>query len=105
MGKRVAAVLGYQSNVPDQAVDERGRLAACDLAQVDPDGRRRPPAGASGPLDSGTTHESVNHSTKEYVRGDVHTNTAESAFSLFKRSVVGSFHQVSGKHLDRYLEL
>ncbi len=57
-----------------------------------------------GLADSDTTHESVNHSAKEYVRGDVHTNTAESAFSLFKRSIVGSFHQVSGKHLDRYLD-
>ena len=54
--------------------------------------------------DSDTTHETVNHSIKEYVRGDVHTNTVESAFSLFKRSIVGSFHQVSVKHLDRYLD-
>lgn len=51
-----------------------------------------------------TQHLTVNHSQDEYVRGDVHTNTVESAFSLFKRSVVGSFHQVSAKHLDRYLD-
>jgi hypothetical protein len=37
------------------------------------------------------------------VRGDVHTNTIESAFSLFKRGVTGSFHRVSHKHLHRYL--
>jgi transposase-like protein len=54
--------------------------------------------------DENTTHETVNHSIDEYVRGDVHTNTVESVFSLFKRSLVGSFHQVSGKHLDRYLD-
>ena len=41
---------------------------------------------------------------KEYVRGDVHTNTIEGAFGLFKRALVGSFHQVSTKHLDRYLD-
>jgi len=40
----------------------------------------------------------------EYVRGDVHTNTIEGAFGLFKRGLVGSFHQVSRKHLDRYLD-
>ena len=40
----------------------------------------------------------------EWVRGDVHTNTVEGVFSLFKRSIMGSFHQVSGKHLDRYLD-
>ena len=49
-------------------------------------------------------HQSVNHSAKEYVRGIVHTNSIESAFGLFKRGVVGSFHQVSAKHLDRYLD-
>ena len=56
--------------------------------------------------DSGATglHQTVNHSAKEYVRGHVHTNSVESAFGLFKRAVVGSFHQVSAKHLDRYLD-
>lgn len=57
-----------------------------------------------GISDHNTTHETVNHSAKEYVRGDVHTNSAESAFGLFKRSIVGSFHQISHKHLDRYLD-
>lgn len=54
--------------------------------------------------DENTTDQTVNHSIKEYVRGDVHTNTVESVFSLFKRSLVGSFHQISAKHLDRYLD-
>lgn len=60
--------------------------------------------GYGGIGDHDTTHQTVNHSIKEYVRGDVHTNTVESVFSLFKRSLVGSFHQVSQKHLDRYLD-
>ena len=60
--------------------------------------------GYRGLADNDTTHETVTHSKKEYVRGDVHTNTVESAFGLFKRSLVGSFHQVSFKHLDRYLD-
>ena len=54
--------------------------------------------------DHDTTHETVNHGDKEWVRGDVHTNTVEGVFSLFKRSIIGSFHQVSAKHLDRYLD-
>jgi transposase-like protein len=54
--------------------------------------------------DANTTHEKVNHSADEYVRGDVHTNTVEGVFSLFKRSIVGAYHQVSVKHLDRYLD-
>jgi transposase-like protein len=54
--------------------------------------------------DQNTTHETVDHSHGEYVRGEVHTNTIEGAFGLFKRGLVGSFHQVSRKHLDRYLD-
>ena len=53
--------------------------------------------------DENTTHERVNHSAKEYVRGDVHTNGIESVWSLLKRSIVGSYHQLSEKHLDAYL--
>ncbi|MBI4458488.1 MAG: IS1595 family transposase [Acidobacteria bacterium] len=49
-------------------------------------------------------HDSVNHSAEEWVRGDVHTNSVENAWSLFKRSIVGAFHQVSEKHLDAYLD-
>jgi transposase-like protein len=54
--------------------------------------------------DENTIHDTVEHRVKEYVRGDVHTNTIEGAFGLFKRALVGSFHQVSVKHLDRYLD-
>jgi len=54
--------------------------------------------------DANTRHETINHSAKEYVRGDVHTNTMENVWSLFKRSIIGSYHQISVKHLDRYLD-
>jgi transposase-like protein len=48
-------------------------------------------------------HDSVKHSRKEYLRGEVHTNTVEGFFSLLKRGVIGTFHQVSRKHLPLYL--
>jgi transposase-like protein len=48
-------------------------------------------------------HYTVNHIAGEYVRGDVYTNSIESAFSLFKRGLIGQFHRVSAKHLQRYL--
>jgi ISXO2 transposase-like protein len=38
------------------------------------------------------------------VRGIVHTNSLENVWSLFKRSIIGSYHQVFMKHLDRYLD-
>jgi len=49
------------------------------------------------------THYTVNHSIKEYVRGDAHTNTVEGYFSIFKRGVYGVYHHVSPTHLKRYL--
>ncbi len=54
--------------------------------------------------DEDTTHETVAHAAQEYVRGDVHTSSVEGAFGLFERAVVGSFHQISHKHFDRYLD-
>jgi len=51
-----------------------------------------------------TRHRTVRHSVEEWVVGDVHTNSVEGVWSLFKRSIIGSFHKVSRKHLDRYLE-
>ena len=51
-------------------------------------------------------HETVTHSAKEYVRKgtDIHSNTIEGFFSLLKRGVYGTFHNVSKKHLHRYCE-
>jgi len=41
---------------------------------------------------------------QSYVVGDIHTNSIENAFSLLKRGIIGSWHKVSVKHLQRYLE-
>jgi hypothetical protein len=48
-------------------------------------------------------HESVDHSKYEWARGDVHTNTLEGFFSIFKRGLVGVYQHMDKKHLDRYL--
>jgi transposase-like protein len=47
-------------------------------------------------------HFTVNH-LDEYVRGEVHTNTAENFFSILKRGINGVYHHVSEEHLPRYL--
>ena len=47
-------------------------------------------------------HEKVDHSKKEWVRGDVHTNSLEGYFSIFKRGLVGVYQIMSEKHLHRY---
>jgi len=56
-----------------------------------------------GFADEDTRHEYVDHSAEEWVRGDVHTNSIESAWSLFDRAVIGSYHKLSKKHMDAYL--
>jgi len=48
-------------------------------------------------------HEIVNHSAHEWVRGDVHTCTIDGYWGPLKRGIIGSFHQISVKHLHRYL--
>ena len=48
-------------------------------------------------------HEAVRHSAGEYVRGDVHTNGMESVWSVLKRSIHGTWHHVSPKHLGKYV--
>jgi transposase-like protein len=48
-------------------------------------------------------HETVNHSAKEYARGDVTTNTVEGYFGLFKRGMRGNYQHCAEKNLHRYL--
>ena len=49
------------------------------------------------------SHKTVNHSSKEYVRGTVHTNTIEGFFSIFKRGMKGVYQHCGEQHLHRYL--
>ena len=49
-------------------------------------------------------HSVTNHNAKEYVNGDSHTNTLEGFWSLLKRGVVGIYHSMSNKHLQKYVD-
>ena len=49
-------------------------------------------------------HEAVSHGVSEYVRGMAHTNGMESFWSMLKRAHTGTFHKLSPKHLDRYIQ-
>jgi transposase-like protein len=55
-----------------------------------------------------SAHKTVNHMAKEYARYEdgncITTNTIESAFSLLKRGIIGSWHKISAKHLPAYLD-
>ena len=48
-------------------------------------------------------HESVNHSTGEYVRGEAGAQGIESLWSMLKRAHTGTFHKISPKHTERYV--
>lgn len=49
------------------------------------------------------SHEIVNHSQHEYVRGNAHTNTIEGVFSIFKRGMIGTYQHCGEQHLQRYV--
>lgn len=49
-------------------------------------------------------HKSVRHGSGEYVNGEAHTNSIESFWALFKRGYMGTYHQMSEKHLQRYVD-
>jgi transposase-like protein len=57
---------------------------------------------AAGQIRKDGRHKTIRHSQRIYVKGDIHTNTIESAFSLLKRGVIGTWHRVSAKHLQSY---
>ena len=48
-------------------------------------------------------HKSVGHSVGEYVNGEIHTNGLESFWSMLKRGYMGTYHHMSPKHLQRYV--
>lgn len=50
------------------------------------------------------THNTVKHALSIYVEGSVHTNTIENFWSVLKRGIYGIYHQVSDKHISRYLD-
>jgi transposase-like protein len=75
-----------------EMVDQQARVMTDDFASYNGIGNEY----AGG-------HHTVAHSTNEYVRGDIHTNTAESSFALLKRGITGIYHSVSKEHLHRYL--
>jgi transposase-like protein len=76
----------------DKAVSRKVRLVATDDY-----------ASYQGLNEAGYRHRVVNHSRGEYVRGQVHTNSMENFWSLLKRGVLGTYHNVSRKYLPLYL--
>ena len=55
-------------------------------------------------IKEGYNHQTVTHGAREYVRGNVHTNTLEGFWSQMKRSINGTYHAVSPKYLQTYVD-
>jgi len=87
--RRKASVLGFLESV---VADDAKAIYTDELPSYDTLG------------DEDTVHASVDHGQDEWVRGDVHTNSCESVWSLFDRAMIGSYHQLSRKHLPAYLQ-
>jgi transposase-like protein len=116
--KKLKAGRGTVSKTPVVAMRERGgRTGAMPVANVDiatmrAEIQKRIAVGAMLHTDEasvyrglkGFEHETVNHSDREFVRGDVTTNGVESVFTVMKRGIIGVYHHVSGKHLGRYVD-
>ena len=49
------------------------------------------------------SHYSVDHGKKQYVDGNIYTNTLEGFWSIFKRGIIGIYYKVSRKHLQLYV--
>lgn len=60
--------------------------------------------GYTGLKEQGYEHATVNHSIGEYVRGEAHTNGVESFWAMLKRGYYGTYHKMSAKHLQKYLD-
>lgn len=76
-------------------------IEMCDPSSRIMTDESRPYKGVGKHFDGG--HHTVNHSMGEYMRGDIGTNTVEGFFSRLKRSIYGTHHNVSKKHLHRYV--
>jgi transposase-like protein len=79
-------------NFVSDTVSDKVRLVATDDA-----------GGYRKLKDKGLPHETVDHGNNEYVRGEVHTNSMESFWSLLKRGIIGTYHSVSKDYLPLYL--
>jgi transposase-like protein len=96
-------LIHIENNSAEKISEQMRDHISPNVKQVMTDEYTAYPAAMIGAGIHGSKHETIKHKAKIYVQGEVHTNTVESAFSLFKRGLTGSFHKVSLKHLQRYL--
>ena len=104
----VVGALERQGNVAPFVVSQANAETAENLLEVTTDKDARIVTDEYGVYHGlkakGYAHESVCHGASEYVRGDIHTNGIEGFWSQMKRSIDGTHHHVSRKHLQKYAD-
>jgi transposase-like protein len=91
--ERVERVTGLNlKNIIKEKVDQSSIIMTDDLSAY------------KGLKKSFADHKIIRHSHREYVQGDIHTNTVENYFSILKRGIIGVYHHVGKQHLHRYLK-
>jgi transposase-like protein len=97
---QVLSLVERGGNIRSMYLDDKNIRGA--LTQHLDDRSRLVTDGATVYVGQSEKHESVDHSKFEWTRDDVHTNTLEGFFSIFKRGLVGVYQHMDKKHLDRY---
>ena len=97
---------GGRAKVFHVAVADKATVSALVMANVHPASRLHTDESRlyTGAADVFAAHETVKHSTGEYARGDVNTNSAEGFFGVFKKGMTGVYQHCSEKHLSRYVD-
>jgi hypothetical protein len=99
---KVLSLVERGGNIRSVTLDHRGVGRKLRML-ADKDSRLVTDMGQPFKFKGFAAHEAVDHSKFEWARGDVHTNTLEGFFSIFKRGIVGVYQHVDSKHFDRYL--
>ena len=99
---KVLSLVERGGNIRSMTLDHRG-VGAHLRKMADRDSRLVTDMGQHYKHSGFAKHETVDHHKFEWVRGDVHTNTLEGFFSIFKRGIVGIYQHIDTKHFDRYL--
>lgn len=96
---------GGRAKVFHVAVADKATVSRLVLENVHPASRLHTDESNlyKGSADVFASHETVKHSKGEYVRGDVHNNSAEGFFGVFKKGMKGVYQHCSEKHLNRYV--
>jgi transposase-like protein len=99
---KVLSLVERGGNVRSVVIDHRG-IGPLFREHFDRDSRLVTDSAPVFKYVGAAKHEAVDHSKYEWARGDVHTNTLEGFFSIFKRGIIGVYQHVDSKHFDRYL--